>query len=71
MKIFENFGPKKFWSAKFQNALTSRLLRILSSDQKQKSRNCLKFADVKYLVLIVDSRGEQENPYLADTESRK
>ena len=68
MKIFENFPDQKNrkflvqkkWSAKFQNALTSRLLRLLPSDQKQKSRNCLKFADTKYLVLKVDSRGEKK-----------
>ena len=35
------------------------LLRIFTSDQKQKSKNCVKFADVKYLVLNVDSREEK------------
>ena len=54
------FGPIKFWSAIFQNALTLRLLRFFSSDQKHSSRNCLKFADTKNLVPKVDSRGEIE-----------
>ena len=37
------------------------LLRLFPSDQKQKSRNCIKNADVIFLVLNVDSRGEKTN----------
>ena len=34
------------------------LLRLFPSDQKHSTRNCIKFADVIFLVLNVDSRGE-------------
>ena len=47
-----------------------RLINIFPSDRKHSSRNCIKFADVKYLVLIVDSRGEKKVLKLHDTESR-
>ena len=75
---FRNFSKEKskkirpifFWPAKFQNALTLRMLRFFSSDQKHSSRNCLKFADTKYLVLKVDSRGEKKILKSSDTESR-
>ena len=39
------------------------LIRIFPSDQKHSTRNCIKFADVIFLVLNVDSRGENESLY--------
>ena len=47
------------------------LLRNFPSDQKHSTRNCIKFADVKYLALNVDSREIKKLLALADTESRK
>ena len=36
------------------------LIRIFPSDQKHSTRNCIKFADVIFLVLNVNSREENE-----------
>ena len=47
--FFVVWGSKSFVDTLF--------LRIFPSDQNQKSRNCIKIADVKFLVLNVDSRG--------------
>ena len=54
--FFVVWGSKSF--------VDTLLLRIFPSDQKHSSRNCIKFADVKYLGLNVDSRGEKTFSYL-------
>ena len=46
------------------------LLRIFPSDQKQKSRNCIKFADVNFLVLNVDSRREKKIKVVRVTQNQ-
>ena len=54
-----------FWANFFFEIRRSRrsililLLPLLASDQKNSSRNCIKFADTIVLVLDVDSRGEK------------
>ena len=49
-----------FFGVRGSNSIVDTLLlRIFPSDQKQKSRNCIKFAGVNFLVLNVDSRREK------------
>ena len=70
-KMYEN---EKFWDRNFSKIFDlkifrgmhlwmdadHRLINIFPSDQKHSSRNCIKFAVVKYLVLNVDSRWERK-----------
>ena len=41
------------------------LSRNFPSDQKHSSGNCIKFPDVKYLVLNVDNRGEKKEKVIS------
>ena len=68
-KIFDlqqNFRGMHLWMD-----ADHRLINLFPSDQKHSTRNCIKFADVKYLVLIVHIRGEKKEIDHTDTESRK
>ena len=67
-KIFDlkNFRGMHLWMD-----ADHRLINRFPSDQKHRPRHCQKSADVKYLALIVVSRGEKKEIDYADTESRK
>ena len=61
--FFVVWGSKSF--------VDTLLRRIFPSDQKHSTRHCIKFADVEYLGLNVDSREKKLKVAFADTESRK
>ena len=54
------WGQLFFRGRRSKRVVLILLLRIFPSDQKHSSRNCIKFADVEYRVLKVDSRGEKK-----------
>ena len=56
-EISEKFRSKKNRGMHRWMDADHRLINLFPSDQKHSTRNCIKFADVKYLALIVHSRG--------------
>ena len=66
-----DFPANFFFGVRGSNSIVLiLLLRLFPSDQKHSTRNCIKFADVNFLVLNVDSREEKKKCDCVDTESR-
>ena len=75
-------NPIESWDMRHLRQLFSRftevrrsvlllLVRIFPSDKKHSTRNCIKFADVEYLVLKVNSREDKKYLFFWLQQSKK
>ena len=65
------WGQLFSWSGEVRASLKHFYLEFSLRIQKERSRNCTKFADMEYLVLNVESRGEKHKLILLPQKQGK